>query len=113
MGNPEELGNATEMCVVLSDNEWACNNTRMNYTKVWRRRVVDEDSENTVLINYRMKLEAKENVDAGYDYTEYRISLVVDTAQGEPIHIRTKAPLVLKNRVMMIGFREFSLHCTA
>ena len=48
---------------MLSSNEWACNNTQMNYSKVWRRIKVDEDSLNYLSINYRMKVEAKDSTD--------------------------------------------------
>ena len=92
-----ELSNVTEKCSVLGENEWACNNTHMNYTKYWRRTKVEEDSLNYLYINYRMKLETKEST----DYKQYKISFELQqTPKGIDmgdlptaslaIHLRTK-----------------------
>lgn len=53
------------------ENQWSCNYTRMNYTKIWRRSNLDDDFHG-LNISYRMKIEAKEDKDAGFNYEEYQ-----------------------------------------
>lgn len=81
---------------MLSSNEWGCNNTQMNYSKVWRRMKVDEDSLNYLSINYRMKVEAKDSTEK-----QYKISFQIEQSGllVNVLHVRSKEPLVLRNRV--------------
>lgn len=118
-GSSSEANNGSlERCIMLSENEWACNNTRLNYSKYWRRTELDPDSFYQFNISYRMKIETKDTA----DYKQFKVSFqiqeseaVADNLTGSPlIHFMTKQALVLRNRVTkhLIQVASFTVYCS-